>query len=357
MKSKPGNPIRVEKREVNRFLDEVGQQPAVLRELATRYGGDGKTLLKRWAALAKGNGRVVFSGMGTSEYVADAVMAGLGDAGVDATAVDAGELRYYPRSLKGVLVLISQSGESIETRKVAERRAGRCPLVAITNDPQSSLARAAELVLPMCAGTEASITTKTYSNTLAVLFLMLQAARAPVHLAESLHRLADLAERLPTVASEEIRRAASLLADAAALHFVTRGPAMAAARQAALTFAEGTRISTTAFTGGGFRHGPFEMVDEHHRCVFLVPGGATFELLKSMATEVAVKGSRVVAITDQELALPAETCQVLQVPDFGEELFPLAASTTQELLLDAMATRRGLRTGEFRHGQKVTIKE
>jgi len=132
---------------------------------------------------------------------------------------------------------------------------------------------------------------------------------------------------------------------------------MTAAKQAALTFMEGTRVPTTAYTGGAFRHGPFEAVDLAHRGVFFIPAGAGCALLRAMAAEVAEKGGRVVAISDQDANLPASSSCVLKVPDVGEDLFCLSAATTQELLLDAMATQRGLRTGEFRHGGKITTRE
>jgi glucosamine--fructose-6-phosphate aminotransferase (isomerizing) len=335
----------------------VAEQPEALRRLAAFYREEGRARLKEWAALARKSERVVFCGMGTSEFVADSALAEVSRRGVDATSIDAGELLHYPRPVRGLLVLISQSGESIETRKVAERLGKRGHLIAITNNERSALARSASLVFPMCAGRETAITTKTYVNTLAVLFLMTQALRGERALREGFRRLERVASTMGKVDRKGIERAASLLADASALHFVARGPALAAAKQAALTFSEGTRISTAAFTGGAFRHGPFEMVDASHRCVFFIAGGATRALLDSMAKEVAEKGSHVVAITDQRISWPRKNSVVLRCPNFGEDLFPLAATTTQELLLDTIAVRCGLRAGEFRHGQKITARE
>jgi glucosamine--fructose-6-phosphate aminotransferase (isomerizing) len=340
----------------SRFQAEIGQQPVVLHNLVAHYRAEGGPTLQEWNRLARSAGNVTFVGMGTSEYVAEMVMAGLTNAGVEASAIDASELLHYPRPIRGVPVFVSQSGESVETRKAAERMKDVRRMVTVTNSLCSTLARKASLVLPMCAGPEATISTKTYSNTLAVLFLMLQSVR-DADLKESFRRLEALADALPVEATEDIRRAAALLSDASCLHLIARGPAMAAAKQASLTFMEGTRISTAAFTGGKFRHGPFETVDADHRAIFFIPRGSTFELLTAMAAEVAGKGSRVVVITDGKVQLPKKTSCILQVPDFGEELFSLSAVTTQELLLDAIATRRGLVAGEFRHGEKVTTRE
>jgi len=79
------------------------------------------------------------------------------------------------------------------------------------------------------------------------------------------------------------------LKDTPALHWIARGPAMAAAHQAELTFMEGARMTCRAFTGGGFRHGPFELAGQEHCCVMLIPGGRTQSLLLGMAEELAGK--------------------------------------------------------------------
>jgi len=69
--------------------------------------------------------------------------------------------------------LISQSGESAETKKAALALAGKgSPPVVVVNDEASSMARAASLVLPMKAGAEKSISNKTYLNTLGVMHLL-----------------------------------------------------------------------------------------------------------------------------------------------------------------------------------------
>ncbi|MBU4201221.1 MAG: SIS domain-containing protein [Verrucomicrobia bacterium] len=339
------------------FLNEVAEQPKVLRELIAFYRGEGQRLLEKWAKLVKEASRVIFSGMGTSEFAPDAITVALAQQGIDATTRDAGEWLHYPSPTVGIPVLISQSGESIETRLLAEQLKGKGGLVAITNNEASSLARAASLVLPMLAGHETAISTKTYVNTLAVLYLMAQAMEGSAAMENGLARLEKSAEAMRSVNRAGIDQAARLLADASAIHFVSRGPAVVAARQAALTFMEGTRISAAAYTGGAFRHGPFELVDENLRCVFFVPGGTTCELIKKMALDVVEKKGRVIVITDQKVILPQSQGAVLKVPDFGEDLFCLSAATTQELLLDAVAGNRGLKAGQFRYGEKITRRE
>lgn len=339
------------------FLAEVGQQPMALRNLIAFYQGAGQARLAAWARAAQTHRRVVFAGMGTSEFAPAAILGALARQGIDATTRDAGEWLHYPRPQVGLPVLISQSGESVETRELAERRKRQGDLVAITNNETSTLAKSARLILPMCAGHETAISTKTYVNTLAVLYLMARALAGKSAVAQGLKQLDQAAKTMATVDHGAIDRAARLLSDAAAIHFIARGPALAAARQAALTFMEGTRISAAAYTGGAFRHGPFELADENLRCVFFIPAGPTRRIVEAMASEILAKGARVVVITDAALDLAGRRGCVLRAPGFGEELFPLSAATTQELLLHAVAAVRGLEAGRFRYGQKITARE
>ncbi len=339
------------------FLREIAEQPDSVRDLVAYYSSVGIMDLEKWAAAAVGAGRVVFAGMGTSEFVAESVAAEMTRLGVDATTIDAGELLHYPRPIKGMLVLISQSGESVETRKIVERDDIADEMAAITNTPGSSIARATPLHLPIIAGIEGAISTKTYVNQLAILYLMCQSLKGDSATHAALGALAMLADRMGDYNQHKIDTAADLLADGSVIHFIARGPAMAAARQATLTFMEGTHTYATAFTGGAFRHGPFEMVGKSHHAVVFIPGGRTFELLRSMATEIAEKGSHVVAITDQEFDFGLPNAVALRVPSFDEELFPISAATTQELLLHAVASRRGVIAGDFKYGGKVTTRE
>jgi glucosamine--fructose-6-phosphate aminotransferase (isomerizing) len=308
--------------------------------------------------MARAAGRIAFLGMGTSEFSPLLIQRRLSLQGIDASFFDAGEWLHYPHSLEILPVLISQSGESVETRLLTRGPLGE-GMVAIVNNEQSTLAKKAELNLPMCAGEEAAISTKTYVNTLAALHLMAEALSGEAAVTEALNSLEDLsAEMNETLDKDAINAAADKLCDANCIFFVSRGLSMVAARQSALTFMEGTRLPAQALAGGAYRHGPFELVDETHRCVFFIPTGQTTDLLVSMAAETAGMDATVVCITDQPCErLRKAGCSILAVPNVSEELFPLAAATTQELLLDAVARKRGLQAGVFRYGQKITTRE
>ena len=249
--------------------------------------------------------------------------------------------------------------EPVGRERIIESGLAGDGFTAITNDERSAVGRAASLVLPLCAGTEAAIAAKTYTNSLALVKLMaaaLEGHPATESVLESLERAASV---ILDVDDGHIGAAAERLLPGHAVAFVGRGPAYASARQCALTFIEGARGLAAAFTGGGFRHGPMELAGPELRAVFLAPEGVTRDIMAGLASEAAAHGAGVVVITDSDVA-PADGAAVVRVPRAdrgGEELFPLAVSGAHALLLDRFAAARGIEAGHFVRGSKVTSKE
>jgi len=140
---------------VNRFRSEIEEQPAALRRLVARYrSGEGRAALERWAGLAAR--ALTFGGMGSSVFAPLAVRPRLAALDLPCAIVEAGEWLHhgYVVGARATVVLISQSGESVEIRRLLEGPLadGAAPIVAITNDEGSALARSANLVLPLQAG-------------------------------------------------------------------------------------------------------------------------------------------------------------------------------------------------------------
>jgi len=358
---------------MTRFADEISELPEALGRLVASCRGEGRGALDGWAAAAARSSDILFAGMGTSEFAPLAVRARLVRAGVSVRTIDAGEWLHYgaarPAGAGGgegtagaATVLVSQSGESVEIRRIIDEGLAGDGFAAITNDPGSTLARAASHVLLLHAGDEASISTKTYTNTLAAVHLMaaaLEGARGGRRAAvdAALDELDAAAGRLLGFDESEITRAAEHMLPGDAVAFVGRGPANVSARQCALTYMEGAKCLATPFTGGAFRHGPFELAGPELRAVFFLSEGPTRGITEAMAREAAELGGRVVLITDAEISGGGNVAVVRVPAGSGEEIFPLGASGTHAKLLQEFAAARGVEAGIFRHGSKVTSKE
>lgn len=336
-----------------KFIEEVNQQPEALRNLISFYQKDGGKLLHLWQDHLNKYSNIIFCGMGTSEHAGFLVQDALVKAGKTVSIYDAGEYLHYLLGFQpagSLFVLISQSGESAETKKVTLAVSGNAPVVVLANSESSTMARAADLFLPLTAGPEVTISNKTYLNTLALLYLM--AGGKTAALAEIADYLSD------SVQPDQVTTAAEFLQPAQSIHFIARGPALTAARQLVLTFMEGARVHSTAFTAGAFRHGPFEVVKKGHRAVFLVPKGKTTDLCLGMLKEMLALGSRVLLLTDCENTPKDKNLFTIQFKSFGEErLFPLVITQVQGYLLNHVARLRGFEAGVFETVTKVTTVE
>ena len=104
-------------------------------------------------------GRVVVSGMGKSGHVARKVAATLASTGTPALFVHPGEARHGDLGMiqaNDVVLAFSNSGETEELAEIAPhiKRLG-ATLIAITGNPESSLAKIADLHLNASVKTEA----------------------------------------------------------------------------------------------------------------------------------------------------------------------------------------------------------
>ena len=112
--------------------------------------------------------------MGSSHYAGLPTWRQLIALGHNAWAIDTGQLLDNDTVLDAgtLLIITSQSGASGEVTELLERRqAGRvapAALVGVADNESSPLARAADLFIPLHSGPEATVSTKSYLNTLAV---------------------------------------------------------------------------------------------------------------------------------------------------------------------------------------------
>src|ERR1035441_7870967 len=146
---------------------EILEQPEAVARLLARERRNAAALAALWRRADIPF--VLVAARGTSDNAARYVQYAFGLSSrlpVALAAPSLVTLYGVPPRLKGALVIgISQSGRSpdiVETIAAARRQGS--PTLAIVNDPESPLARAADDVLPLHAGSERSVAaTKTYT--------------------------------------------------------------------------------------------------------------------------------------------------------------------------------------------------
>jgi glucosamine--fructose-6-phosphate aminotransferase (isomerizing) len=198
-----------------------------------------------------------------------------------------------PLRLEGALFLaISQSGRSPDLLLSAQAaRAAGAQVVALVNDTDSPLARAADTVVPLRAGPERSVAaTKSYLATLSAV-LQLAACWSGD---EALHAALD---RLPGDLRQgwdaDWRALGEGLLGVHNLFVVGRGYGFGAALEAALKFKETCGLHAEAFSAAEVRHGPMALVGEGFPVLVFAQDDGSLESTLAVAAEFRARGARV----------------------------------------------------------------
>ena len=330
---------------------EIGEQPDVLARLLVREEARVRRLARD---LSRRDLRfVLVAARGTSDNAARYAQYALGLAcrlPVALAGPSLVTLYDSPPRLKGALVVgISQSGRSpdvVET--IASARRDGSPTLAIVNDPESPLARAASEVIPLHAGVERSVAaTKTYTAQLLAVALLAASLSRSRRFAEGLGALPDaVAEALGSEGAA--RRAAARLAQAGRVVVLSRGLNYPTAHEIALKLKELALLEAEALSGADFRHGPIALSGPRLPAVVVSPPGTATEAdLRALADELGRRGSPVLLVGPHERG-------ALPVPRLPELLSPLVAVVPGQLLALHAARARGLDPDAPRGLSKVT---
>ena len=262
-----------------------------------------------------------------------------------------------PPDLAGQLVLgISQSGESPDIVSVVTegRRQGALTL-AITNEPDSPLAREAELVLPTMAGAENAIAaTKTYTTQLTAIGLLSAA------LAGDDERLAEL-ERIPELISrtldldERIETAAQRYRYMSQCVVLGRGFNYATAYEWALKLKELTYVVAEPYSSADFQHGPLAIVSHGFPVFAVAPRGRVFDDLMGLLSKLVRDHEAELLVLSNESAACDLAATPLPLPDdLPEWLSPLVAIVPAQLFCYHLTRAMGYDTENPRQLSKVT---
>ena len=260
---------RVEKAGFKHFMaKEIAEQPAVLGDALAHYLRGGAlnlpvsldfSAVERLTLVACGT---AYYACAVAKYWFEAL------AGLPCEIDVASEFRYRepPLPKGGMALFVSQSGETADTLAALRYcRAEAQKIVAVVNVPTSSIAREADLALPIMAGIEVGVaSTKAFTCQLGVLAVLALKAGvdrgriAPAALAAHIAALQSLPGLMnqALALSTEIERLAERLAEAQDVLFLGRGPMYPLALEGALKLKEISYIHAEGYASGELKHGP-----------------------------------------------------------------------------------------------------
>lgn len=339
---------------MNTFREEIGEQPAVAARLLAGAGPAVEAAAR--AIRAADPAAMVIAARGSSDHAATYakyLFEIRNRLPVALAAPSAFGLYASPPRLDRLCVLgISQSGASTDIATVLEEaRAQHALTIAITNEPDSRLARAADVVIPLGAGRERSVpASKTYTASL-VLLAMLSARLGPdPAFEEALRAVPDALSRALEVEASLGPVIAAI--DAPRLAVLGRGYHLATAEEVALKVTETCYSVAEAQSIADFLHGPIAVVEPDFPVLLMEAAGPALEQMRELRHRLSQLGARVARITDvasaDELAVPVLT-------DLPESLTPLPFTVAGQLLALGLALARGLDPDQPRGLKKVTI--
>jgi len=362
---------RVEKAGYKHFMaKEIAEQPVVLGDALRHYlTQDGVNLP---AELNFSNiDRLTLVACGTAFYACSVAKYWFETlAGLPCEIDVASEFRYRepPLPARSIALFVSQSGETADTLAALRYCAEKVEkTVAVVNVPSSSIAREADLALPILAGVEVGVaSTKAFTCQLLVLAVMaLKAGRDRGHLsAEALQGHLDTLRALPGLmnaalsTSDEIAKLAERLAEAQDILFLGRGAMFPLALEGALKLKEISYIHAEGYASGELKHGPIALIDRTVPVIVLAPHDKLFDKTVSNMQEVMARHGKVLLITDGKgIATASEgTWAQLRMPEVAEPFAPILYALPAQLLAYHTAVAKGTDVDQPRNlAKSVTV--
>jgi glucosamine--fructose-6-phosphate aminotransferase (isomerizing) len=338
------------------LLDEIREQPDALRRLLAD-----ESEFADVAQIARGRNLIRLVAHGSSDNAASYGVYAFGLLPGWTALRDSISLTVYSGAkldLTGSTVLaLSQSGRTQDVVSYVElARAAGAFTVAVTNDPDSDLGRAAAAILPLAAGPERSVAaTKTYLNTVATLALLAAHAAGRGHeFADGIAKVADqIEEALPKLEAQVTELAVSF-AFIGRMFVIGRGTELATAREVALKLLETCRVAAEPMTATAFAHGPVAALDALFPVWAIASRNQNVSVVKEAVARARAAGSAVVATGD--VASEIDASYRLPTPQAALPLLaPLVSVLPGQLFARALSLAKGHDPDHPQGLEKVTL--
>lgn len=337
---------------------EIEEQPEVLRGLLAQQGD---VVAEVAAAIrAYKPAHVVIAARGSSDNAARYAQYVLGAHhrySVGLAVPSLHTIYRQPPSLRGALTIgISQSGQSPDVVAVVDNARYQGGLtLAITNEPDSPLARAAEHRIGLCTGKERAVAaTKTYTAQLMAV-AMLSAAL------DKSGALAEEVAQVPDWVADAVKRSATVgnhVADyRESTRFVVlgRGFNYCTAFELALKIKETSHAMADPYSVADLLHGPVAMLEPGLPAIVIAPRGPATRALGSLLTVLASRGADALVLSDDPEVGALGRHWVSLPPEIPPWLSPISAIVPGQRFSAALAEAKGRDPARPRGLSKVTL--
>lgn len=340
------------------MYSEICEQPDVLE----RIGKSAADALAAAAAKikAKKPAGVVIAARGTSnhagvffKYVCETVW------GLPVAFAAPGVLSLYNGKLdlsSQLVIGVSQSGKAADVIEVVKRGIeGGAVTVAVTNDPESPLAKTAEFHLFCNAGEEKSVAaTKTFTAQCMLLLKLVESVTGDAELKAELAAAAALS-KTTLVNADAIGAVAATFKDAHDAYVLGRGMSYGLTLETSLKLQETTYLRAKSYAASDFHHGPFAVVDAGTKTILLAPDDESVKDMREMAEKLKGVGADITLITNAPKKFEGLYDRCIEVSPAGKYNAFFAFAPAVQLLACTLSVLKGLSPDTPRGLKKVTI--
>jgi glucosamine--fructose-6-phosphate aminotransferase (isomerizing) len=364
------------------MLREIFEQPHAITETLAAYA-DGNSLSEETFIAARqalvGRESLLISASGSSRHaglVGEILFEDLAGIAVDVEYASEYIYRSTQTLKNPCFLVISQSGETADTSEALREATARgSSTIAITNKPNSTMAKLAGCSLPTLAGTERAVpATKSFTTQLVVLSLLsLYAARVRGRMTRAvvesyLHELYAIPAAMQASLPHWEIQVANLsrsLKSAESFLFLGRGVHYPIAREGALKLKESAYIQAEGYPTGELKHGPNALVDRNTPLVVLAtcdphaPDSILrYEKTVNLVRDMNKQGAEIVSIVSEgDTEISKLSRHTIHVPKCAEYISPLYEVVPLQLLAYFMAIGRNIDVDNPRNLVKAVVQE
>lgn len=354
-----------ENRYAHYMLKEIYDTKTAIREetdyFKTRLTREHYPLLFQAGAYKK----IVLTGCGTAYHAALCGARIIGEASGADCEVFVGSEFYnaLPKLSKRTLaIFISQSGETADTLAALHTAVNSgATTLAIVNAEHSTLAKSADMVLPVKAGAEIAVaSTKAYSCQLVALYAVAEALKAAATERPDLSGAEEFLRKFSYGNEEELRDMAELFNRDKKLFMIGRGNDYFSALEASLKIKETSYINADVYYAGELKHGFLALVDKDSYVTAFATDEKTFLKTIANAEEARARGAKIILFTsasaNETKAYENKYFRILRVPRIGNALQSVQNVLPWQFIAYYLSINKGLNPDKPRNlAKSVTV--
>ena len=351
------------------MLKEIDEQPTVMRKLIQAYTDENDQVSVDPAIIkaVQEADRLYILAAGTSYHAGFAtkrMLEELTDTPVELGISSEWGYRWPLLSKKPMFILISQSGETADSRQVlVKANAMGIPSLTVTNVPGSTLSREATHTMLLHAGPEIAVaSTKAYTAQIATLAFLAKAVgdangNEKAKQFDLVYELSIVAQAIEATLSEKDsidEKVRDLLATTRNAFYIGRGQDYYVAMEASLKLKEISYIQCEGFAAGELKHGTISLIEDGTPVIALISSDEQLAShTRGNVSEVVARGANVLTVVEENVAKEGDDIVLMSVHPY---LSPISMVVPTQLIAYFATLHRGLDVDKPRNlAKSVTV--